>query len=257
VTEPRTGRADGSIARVDAVLFDLDDTLFDHRNCARAALASIHNGYACFSGMAFDALERAHAELLEELHRDVMLGRVDIDTARAERFRRLFATAGVDASGELAHGAARTYREAYVAARRSIPGAVTLMARVRERARLVVVSNNILAEQQEKLRHCGLDGHVDALVVSEEVGVSKPDPAIFRAALARVSCAPEHAVMIGDSWTADIAGARAAGIRAIWFNPLGLPKPEPAPDVAEVRSLDPVEDLLDEIFTSRSHAHRH
>lgn len=231
-----------------AVLFDLDDTLFDHRNCARAALAAIHSGYGCFQSMPFEALERAHRELLEELHAGVMLGRIDIDTARTERFRRLFETAGVRPSDDTARETAKVYRESYVAARRSVPGAVELLARVRQRASVVVVSNNIVAEQQEKLKHCGLDCFVDALVVSEEEGTSKPDPAIFRSALARVQCDPARAVMVGDSWSADIAGARAAGIRAIWFNPLGLPKPEAAPDVAVLTSLEPVGEVLAIIF---------
>ena len=232
-----------------AVLFDLDDTLFDHQYCAEASLQAVHQRHECFRNRPFEEIERAHRALLEELHGDVMVGRVDVDAARQERFRRLFLSVGVAAADDVVRETAVAYRRAYLDARRAIEGAATLLARVRERALVVIVSNNVLEEQQGKLRHCGLDRLIDALVVSEEEGISKPDPRIFLRALARVGGGLEEAIMFGDSWAADIAGARAAGLRAVWFNRHGHPKPEPAEDVVEIRSLEPVEAVLDVLFS--------
>lgn len=230
------------------MLFDLDDTLFDHRHCSLTALEGVHRSHEAFRSVPFAEFQRAHAELLEELHHAVMLGRVHVDDARIERFRRLFLKAGVDAADDVVRDTAMRYRQCYVDARREVAGAAALLARVRQRAAVVVVSNNILAEQREKLDDCGLAPFIDALVVSEEVGVSKPDPAIFAAALERVGCRPGDAVMLGDSWSADIAGARAAGIRAIWFNRHASPRPEAAEDVVEIRSLEPPDDVIMVIF---------
>lgn len=238
---------------VRAVLFDLDDTLFDHRGCSRAALKGVRDAHACFGSMAFADFEDAHRRLLEELHEDVMLGRIPIDDARRERFRRLFGIAGVTASVEQAARAAALYREHYQSARRAIEGAAAVLPLVKARARVGVVSNNILEEQQEKLRYCGLEPFVDALVVSEEAGVSKPDPAIFQIALGRLACSPHEAVMVGDSWGADVAGARAAGIRAIWFNRLRAPRPEAATDVDEITALEPPEAVLRLVFDADRH----
>lgn len=238
-----------------AVLFDLDDTLFDHRHCSRTALEGVHGGHEDFRRMSFVEFERAHGALLEELHHDVMLGRVHVDDARVERFRRLFLRAGVTPADDVVRETAARYRQCYVDARRAVTGAAALLARVRERAAVAVVSNNIRSEQQEKLEQCGLVSFIDALIVSADVGVSKPDPAIFAAALDLVGCAPEEAVMFGDSWAADIRGARGAGIGAIWFNQFGARRPEPAEDVVEVRSLEPVDDVVDVIFAT-THAHR-
>lgn len=235
-------------AGVRAVLFDLDDTLFDHHHCSQASLQCIQDLHECFRGRPFEEIARAHGALLEELHREVMVGRLDVDAARIERFRRLFLSVDVAAPDSVVRDTAAAYRRAYLGARRAISGAAALLARVRPLAAVVIVSNNVLEEQQGKLRHCALDGLIDALVVSEEEGISKPDPEIFRRALARVGCAASAAVMVGDSWTADIAGARAAGLRAVWFNRHADPRPEPADDVAEIRSLEPVEMVLDAIF---------
>jgi HAD superfamily hydrolase (TIGR01549 family) len=233
---------------IKAVLFDLDDTLFDHRGCAQDALRTLQACHRCFREMVFADLEGAHARLLEELHQEVMVGRVPLDDARKERFRRLFAAAGVTAGDDLSRLAAVAYRDRYAEVRRAMPGAAELLQLVRARARVGVVSNNLLAEQEEKLRVCGLDRFIDALVVSEEIGVGKPDPAMFAVALDRLGCAAEEAVMVGDSWPSDIAGARAAGIRAIWFNPRHEPAPDGDAAVAQVDTLAPPDAVMRMIF---------
>jgi putative hydrolase of the HAD superfamily len=233
-----------------AVLFDLDDTLFDHRQCARLALAELHRAHAAFRQHDFAHFERMHAAFLEQLHHRVLAGELPLERAREERFRRLFEASGLTPDEEVVAAAAAAYRDGYRRVRQPVAGAARLLAAVKQRARVGIVSNNLLEEQQEKLRHCALEGHVDVLVVSVEAGASKPDPAIFRVALARLGCAPDEAVMVGDSWAADVIGALEAGIRPIWFNPLGTRAPDPAADVAELRTLEPPEPALELIFAA-------
>jgi putative hydrolase of the HAD superfamily len=233
---------------VRAVLFDLDDTLFDHRLCARTALTALHESYAVLRGRPFAEVERLHSSLLEELHPRVTAGELPLEDARQERFRRLFAAVGEIPDDRIVAEAAETYRGGYVKIRRPIAGAAALLAAVKQRARVGIVSNNLLDEQRGKLRQCALDEYVDVLVVSEEAGMSKPDPRIFQIALDRLECRPADVVMVGDSWSADVVGARAAGIRAIWFNPDRSPSPEPAASVEELYALEPVADALEIIF---------
>lgn len=203
--------------QVAAVLFDLDDTLFDHTGAARAALQVVH-AHDCFKDWPFEDLERAHARFLEEMHLDVLAGAKTVDQARLERFRRLFASAGVEVDAATLDTTAMSYREAYLQGRGPVDGARMLLAALAGRAKIGIVSNNVRDEQDAKLRCCGFEPYVDALIVSGEVGMSKPDPEIFRIALQRLGVSAGEAVMVGDSWTADVEGARAAGIRAIWFN---------------------------------------
>ena len=231
-----------------AVLFDLDDTLFDHRICARTALVELHRVHPAFAAHDFDEFERLHATFLEELHPRVIAGELGIDDARRERFRRLFRATGTVADEEVVSQAAAAYRSGYMKIRRPVTGAAGLLALVRTRTRIGIVSNNLLEEQRDKLRTCGLDRYVDVLVVSEEAGISKPDPRIFEIALTRLGCSAPDAVMVGDSWAADVVGARDAGIRPVWFNPLGMPAPDPSADVPELQSLEPAEAALEVIF---------
>jgi putative hydrolase of the HAD superfamily len=236
-----------------AVLFDLDDTLFDHRLCANTALSELHGAYDEFRGSPFADFENLHASFLEDLHRRVMTGELPLEEARQERFRRLFAAVGATPRHEVIVEAAETYRDGYRRIRQAIPGAAALLAAVKRRARVAIVSNNLLEEQQDKLRHCALDSYIDVLVVSEEAGVSKPEPRIFEIALERLGCTKDEVVMVGDSWPADITGAIAAGIRPIWFNPLRRPRPDPDLDVDEISALEPIDEALGVIFSEGSH----
>ena len=234
---------------IRAVLFDLDDTLFDHSHCARAALEGVRSAHACFNALPAETVEKAHSQILEELHPDVVTGKLPLDDARIERFRRLFETAGVDADVPLASSAAAQYRRGYLEAWRAVEGAIAVLSELRRRGLAVaIVSNNLLEEQQEKVRHCAIEPHIDALVVSGQVGISKPDPGIFEVALRRLGADAEAAVMVGDSWAADIVGASAAGIRPVWFNRHNLPAPATPAGVVMLNSLEPADEVASRIL---------
>ena len=222
-----------------AVLFDLDDTLFDHRASARAALSAVHERFA--SSIPFAEFERHHAHYLEEMHLEVLAGRATLDDARRERFRRVFAVLGLRLDPADVHRAAAAYRDGYAGAREAMDGAIDLLTTLRGRASIGVVTNNLLDEQRSKLSVCGLAPFVDELIASEDVGVSKPDPEIFQIALRRLRVGASEAVMVGDAWENDIAGAAAAGIRAVWFNRHGLAQPPTPANVASIVSLTPAD----------------
>jgi putative hydrolase of the HAD superfamily len=117
---------------------------------------------------------------------------------------------------------------------RAYPEVPDVLARLRASgARLAVVSNWDVS-LHDVLERTGLRPLVDAVVISAELGVAKPDPAIFRAALDRLGAAPEGAVHVGDSLEHDVAGARAAGLEAVLVARNGAPAPD---GVRTVRSL--------------------
>lgn len=226
------------------LLCDLDDTLFDHSGATRDALAVVRESHAGFQTWTLDQFDRHHRVVLEALHLEVLAGRWTVEEARVERFRQLLGKAGVDESramvlDELSWG----YRAAYEAAWRMVPGAVALAAAVKAAGwHFVIVTNNVVREQKLKVERGALTPYVDALVTSEEFGASKPDPRILHHAIERVSGSASGAVVFGDSLITDIAGARAASLRAVWFNRLHAPSPDAS--LAELRSLEPVSEAL-------------
>ncbi|MGE5198212.1 MAG: HAD family hydrolase [Rhodospirillaceae bacterium] len=231
---------------ITAVLFDLDDTLFDHRACTREALGDLRRRFPALGAVPVDLVEAEHGRLLEHLHLDVLAGRLSVDDARIERFRQLLVFAGGTAAADAAPDAAAAYRAAYVEHWRPVEGARELLAALHGRVATGVVTNNVAAEQRQKIAACGFGPLLDAVVISEEAGVTKPDPRIFRMALAQLGRPAEEAVMLGDAWDTDIAGARAAGLRPIWFNRFGAPSPDRS--VPEIHSLVPSTSVLSMLF---------
>jgi putative hydrolase of the HAD superfamily len=232
-----------------AFLFDLDDTLFDHRHSTREALAAIRDHLPALAGLSAEMLETQHALVLEEFHRRVITGEMDVDAARLARFRRLVEMQGGRVEIDVLDAATRAYRAAYLAARRAVHGAVQLLELLHRHGPIAVVSNNVVAEQVGKAAVCGIDRHLDAMVVSQQVGVAKPDSRIFEIALERIGAQSDDAIMVGDSWEADIAGARSAGIRAVWYNPLRRRCPDPSLIAAEIYAWEPPADIAATILS--------
>ena len=220
------------------ILFDLDDTLFDHMGTARAALAATAARRPTLHGVPVETLYQLYSELLEELHPLVMTGRLSYLEARQQRFMRLLAPyEPTPTVAEVAQLAEQHYGQ-YQQLRRPVPGALALLQALKPAYKIGIVTNNRTAEQQEKLRHLGMSHLVDALITSEDVGVLKPDPAIYAQALQRLGATPAETVMVGDNWQADVVGALAVGIRPVWLNRLGVVRP--LPEVAELASLEPL-----------------
>ena len=95
------------------------------------------------------------------MHLEVLAGRIGLDDARRERFRRVFRALGValdDATSTRRLGVSLGYM-----ARRALDGAADLLTRCARHARIAIVTNNLLEEQQDKLESCGLAPLVDAL----------------------------------------------------------------------------------------------
>jgi putative hydrolase of the HAD superfamily len=228
---------------VRVVLSDLDDTLFDHSHATKASLAALAGEIPELTCWPIEELDERHRVLLDRLHVEVLQGRRSIDDARRERFGTLVRDAGGVCSADRADDVARRYRENYERAWQVVPGALALAAAIRTAGlRLVIVTNNIVSEQRLKMDRCKLSPHVDLLLTSQEAGYLKPDPRIFQLALARIGVNAAEAVMLGDAWSTDIEGARAAAVRAVWLNRRAVASPDRS--IAEIRSLEPTADVM-------------
>ena len=93
---------------------------------------------------------------------------------------------------------------------------------VHGKMKIALVSNGVSAIQRGRLSCCPFTPMLDAVIISEEIGVSKPDPAMIDKALEMLGCTDKRdAVMLGDSHSADIGAAVNAGVDSIWLNPAG------------------------------------
>lgn len=124
----------------------------------------------------------------------------------------------------------------------TIEGAQACLRALRRGRRLAAVSNGLGSVQRSRLEASGLTGFFEALVISCEIGVAKPDPEIFRMALDLLAAKPGDTVMIGDSAASDMAGAEAAGIDFIFVSATGEARPA-GRAVAVVGSISEVPEL--------------
>jgi putative hydrolase of the HAD superfamily len=122
------------------------------------------------------------------------------------------------------------------------PDAAPALAEMREAGALIAVVSNWDCSLSGVLAEVGLGGAVDAVVVSAEAGVSKPDPRIFELALERLRRNAAEALAVGDSLETDVAGAEAARIRAVLLD--RAEAITAAPGVETVNSLSDVIALL-------------
>lgn len=224
------------------VLFDLDDTLFDHRYARLAAMQAMRVAHPPLSQFPVARLDRTYERILMEIHfSKVLTGEISLEESRSIRMTRFLAELGVEFGPAEVRRLRRVRQAAYLRHRRAVPGAIALLRFLRASGTTVgVATNNLRSEQEEKLRVTDLNDWVDFLVCSEQVGVVKPDPRIFRAALAEGSAEPDTAVMVGDSWESDVVGATQVGIRAVWFHRDRAPLPA-SPPAGELRSFRPLE----------------
>ncbi len=120
-----------------------------------------------------------------------------------------------------------------------------LLERLSADFRLGIISNNY-GNLAAICRQIGLADLMEVLVDSARVGAVKPDPVIFRRALAQMDVRPEEAVMVGDSLARDIRGARAVGMRAVWLSPQEALPPDLVADTrtAVIRSLGELPERL-------------
>lgn len=236
---------------IEAILFDLDDTLVDARGSWRAgfaeAIAGLHARSPALQRLGspaaiYDGWFRRYGE---EAHRAAGYGEWRPGFT-SEAFERLVAEhLGPDPA--LAADLVARYR---VAAPRHIaiyPDAEPLLGLLGARYPLGLISNGPSELQRPKIEQFALERYFEVLVVSGEFGVRKPDPLIFATALEALGVAPGRAVFIGDNPADDIAGARAAGLAAIWVNRGDWPALDPregAPPHAEVRELREIPSLL-------------
>ena len=100
-------------------------------------------------------------------------------------------------------------------------GAVSLLKCLLARRHPMALVTNGSQSQRAKIDAVGASVYFDTVLISEEVGIAKPDPAIFRQAMSRLNAAPERSVFVGDSLEHDMVGARNAGMMTVYLNRSG------------------------------------
>jgi putative hydrolase of the HAD superfamily len=204
-----------------AIFFDADDTLFDFPRAMRVALRACRRefGLRVAQGALVEAYRRHNLDVWRAFER----GETDQAALRVERFRRLAAELGIR---ELPFDRISVfYLEALSSQPQLFPGALATIRRLAKKFPLALITNGIAMVQRRRFAASPITAYFQAVVISEEVGIAKPDPRIFAPALRKIGVDAGEVLYVGDSVTSDMAAARNAGMDFCWLNPDGIPVP--------------------------------
>ena len=199
---------------IKAILFDVDETLFDRDTAQYLVLDVIVKRLpGIFSGIDMENITRAFLES------DAITTTEFNEGAPSEglRDRRscLFLNA-LDLPEDYAPLITNMYVSEYPKVKAAVPGAITTVRKLAKSYKLGVVSKDV---QYQKLETLGLRSFFSCIVLSDEVGVRKPDPGIFIFATSHLQLEPLECLYVGDSYSHDVIGARKVGMQVCWYNP--------------------------------------
>ncbi|MGW1409076.1 HAD family hydrolase [Streptomyces sp. NPDC002403] len=224
---------------IRAVLWDIDDTIFDYSGADRAGMRAhleqegLPDGY----GDAEQALDAWRA--ITDAHwARFAAGETDFLGQRRDRVREFVSRALEDEQADdwFARHAAH-----YEAAWALFPDVLPVLDLLADRFRHAVLSNSSIRNQDRKLRALGVRDRFEAVVCAVELGVSKPEAGAFHAACEALALEPGEVAYVGDEPDIDAGGAVAAGLMGIWLDRGGRGG---RPGLVRISGLDQLPGLL-------------
>ena len=191
------------------ILFDADETLFHFD-----AFAGLQRMFQRFS------VQFTHADYLtyQAVNQPLWIEYQDGDISALELQQRRF-QCWADKLGVTASLLNDDFLDAMAEICAPLPGAVNLLSALQGKVKLGIITNGFTALQERRLAHTGLQQLFEFVVISEEVGVAKPDIGIFDVAFSQMCDADKSRIlMVGDNLHSDILGGNNAGVDTCWLN---------------------------------------
>ncbi|TCD11509.1 noncanonical pyrimidine nucleotidase, YjjG family [Pedobacter frigidisoli] len=208
------------------IFFDLDHTIWDFDRNAEETLNElyhIHKLEELGLKSCADFITR-YTENNHQLWADYHLGKITKDFLRAERFSKTFIQLGVHPD-VVPHQFEDDYVNISPTKTNLFEDAENVLSYLKEKYTLHIISNGFKETTLTKMDLSKLNPYFQHVIISEDVGVNKPNPIIFEYALDKAKASKQESIMIGDSLEADIYGALHFGMDAIFFNPTEKEKP--------------------------------
>lgn len=212
------------------IFFDLDHTIWDFDKNAAETLVELYDIYKLgeigLPGAAvfIETYTRNNHQLWAEYH----TGKITKTELRETRFRRTFIELGLHP-----HQVPLAFEDDYVklcpTKTNLFPHAHETLSYLKDKYTLHLISNGFKEASALKIGNTNIGQYFAEVIISEIVGINKPDPAIFEHALNVAGAIKSESLMIGDSLEADVYGALNFGMDAIYFNPFNVPKPDDVP----------------------------
>lgn len=216
--------------QIEAILFDLDDTLCEYRQSGEDLLALAFEHEQVEPFFDIEDYQSRYNEFAEKTDSSEEL--------RCECFAAIARDQGRDPD------LGRSIAEAYANERdysdvRPLAGVDETITALSHEYKLGIVTNGHPESQAQKLAAIGIRDAFEVVMCAGFDAPSKPDPEPFYQAISALSSSPESAVYVGDSLDSDVSGAQEAELQAVWLSNGSVSNPEPVPDYI----IDSISDL--------------
>lgn len=195
------------------MLVDVDNTLLDFKLCSFHSMRSACEDFSIhFEKSMFDAFYRINTGLWHEIEK----GDLTVEKLFEIRWNVIFKELGVKGVDGVEFE--KDFHKYLNVSAVKVEGADDALDYLSKKYEVCVASNAPARQQQERMRRAGLDKYISRYFISEELKASKPDKEFFDKAFSTLNISPNEAVMLGDSPTADVAGAKAYGLKTVFFD---------------------------------------
>ena len=220
--------------------FDADGTLFDYVSAEAMALRkTFHSLRLPFQDEYLAVYKRINHQLWQALEQQKITPAV----LQFRRFELLLESLQLSASHEQMSS---VYMEQLANCAELMEGAFEVLQTLHKEHRLAIVTNGLRAVQRSRLAHSVIKDFISDIIISEEIGVAKPQAAFFEIAALRLGNPDKNDILIiGDSLTSDIEGGVNYGIDTCWYNPAHEPKPPELPITYQISHLKELLEILD------------
>ena len=204
--------------KIDALLFDLDDTILNSRVAQLNAILEFKKKYKEFQNINDEEFINKWDVIMKAKYEKYLKGEITFQELRRERIKTMFFVYDITITNSEAEKLFDSYQEIYEKNWKTFDDAEEVLDELKAKYKLAIVSNGNSMQQRKKIKLTGLDKYFKDIFISEEVGYAKPQKEIFLTACKAINVKPENAVMIGDKYKVDIEGSINAGLNAIWVN---------------------------------------
>lgn len=222
------------------IFLDADDTLFDYEKAEKYSLTGVLSHFNC--KLDFERVKKRYKVINSNLWYELEKGLVSKEELRYKRFELLFEEFNLDYNP---HEASEVYVRYLSESSFLIDDAFELCKYLSKKYKLVIITNGIKEVQISRINKSLIKDYISELIISDDIGIAKPNEKIFEHALKLSGeYLKSEILMIGDSLSSDIKGARNFGIDACWYNIHGIENTTDLTPKYEIVALDELYEIL-------------
>lgn len=218
-----------------AIIFDLDDTLLDRENAVNQMFLMILE--KCYEGVKHSTKNKMLQKFKEHDKRAYGYGdKTNVLESLFDEFPPKHRLPSNDIQDFWNNNFPHCF---------SInPDTLKIVNTLKTQVKVAIITNGLTLRQKAKIINTNLNSCFDIILISEEVGFSKPDRRIFELALKKLNVQPEETLFIGDDLEKDIGGCQSVSIKGLWFNPRMVKNDTTIKPDAEINSFERILDFL-------------